>query len=399
LLPYQENPVNSNRTELEQDVAGAFTARFGSKPACVVSAPGRVNLIGEHTDYNDGFVLPAAINRATAIAASPRPDHSLLIHAENLLATILLDLKDLHPRKTGSWSNYPAGVAHFLLKQGISLRGATMIIRGDIPRGSGLSSSAALEVASALVFLTLNDVTMPPLDVIKLCQKAENDFVGVKCGIMDQFISYLGKKDHALLIDCRSLEHTHVPFPGGVRLLVCDTGVKRALASSEYNKRREECAEGVRILASRIPGIKNLRDVNPGHLMEFGELLDGTVLKRCRHVVTENDRVMRSVDALQSRDLVQFGNLMYASHASLRDNYEVSCAELDAVVEICSGVNGVLGARMTGAGFGGCAICLVREQNTEMVMERLQRDYPERTGKNPGTTVCTFEEGVRVSPA
>ncbi len=386
-----------SRTELEHDVVEAFTSRFGSPPACIISAPGRVNLIGEHTDYNDGFVLPAAINRTTAIAASPRPDHSLLLHAENLGATMLLDLKDLHPRKTGSWSNYPAGVAHFLLESGVSLRGATMVIKGDIPRGSGLSSSAALEVASAFAFLTLNDVHMASLDVIKLCQKAENDYVGVKCGIMDQYISTLGKKDHALLIDCRSLESVHVPFPAGVRLIVCDTGVKRSLATSEYNKRRSECAEGVSVLASRIPGIRNLRDVNPGHLMEFGDLLDTVVLKRCRHVVTENERVTRSVEALRAGDLIHFGGLMYASHASLRDNYEVSCNELDAVVEICSGVDGVLGARMTGAGFGGCAICLVKEQNTDAVIERLERDYPKRTGKTPGITVCTFEQGVSVS--
>ena len=389
--------MNSSRRELEQSVREAYVERYGSPPHCLVSAPGRVNLIGEHTDYNDGFVFPAAIDRATAIGASARPDHSLLLHAENLGATMLLDLKDLHPRRTGSWSNYPAGVAYYLLKEGITLRGTTMIIKGDIPRGAGLSSSAALEVASAYAFLTLNGVTMSPLDVIKLCQKAENEFVGVKCGIMDQFISCLGKKDHALLIDCRSLAYEHVPLPSGVRLIVCDTGVKRALASSEYNRRREECAAGVHALAGRIPGIRMLRDVTPGHLMEFGELLDPVVLKRCRHVVTENDRVTRSVDALRARDLVQFGSLMYASHASLRDNYEVSCPELDAVVEICAGVDGVFGARMTGAGFGGCAICLVREQDTDAVIERLRRDYPGRTGKNPGITVCTFEQGVNVS--
>ncbi len=389
--------MNLSRAELEREVADAFTGKVGLPPACIVSAPGRVNLIGEHTDYNDGYVLPAAINRAIAVAASARSDHSLLLYAENLGATMLLDLKDLHPRKTGAWSNYPAGVAHFLLERGLSLRGATMVIKGDIPRGSGLSSSAALEVASALALLTLNNAEMPPLEVIKLCQKAENEFVGVKCGIMDQFITTLGEKDHALLIDCRTLESIQVPFPAGVRLIVCDTGVKRALASSEYNRRREECAAGVLTLSSRLPGIRNLRDVTPGHLMEFGEYLDAVVLKRCRHVVTENDRVTRSVEALHAGDLARFGSLMFASHASLRDNYEVSCAELDAVVEICSAVDGVLGARMTGAGFGGCAICLVKEQNADAVVQRLEREYPQRTGRKPGIIACTFEQGVRVS--
>jgi len=363
----------------------------------VVSAPGRVNLIGEHTDYNDGFVLPAAINRTIAIAAGPRPDRNLMIHAENIGATILLDLNDLTPRKVGAWSNYPGGVAYFLQQRGISLRGANLVIKGDIPRGAGLSSSAALEVASAYAFLTLINHTLSEIDVIKICQKAENDFVGVKCGIMDQFISCLGKKDHALKIDCRSLTYEHVPFPPGVRLIVCDTAVKRALASSEYNKRREECNAGVVVFARHMPEVRKLRDVTLPQLRLYETELGPVILRRSRHVITENDRVERSVTALCTGDLELFGQLMYASHFSLRDDYQVSCPELDAVVDICSAVEGVLGARMTGAGFGGCAICLVREPQSEKVIDQLLLEYPRRTGKTPGIVSCTFENGVAVT--
>jgi galactokinase len=388
--------LDLSRASLEQEVFALFTGKFRSSPGCIVTAPGRVNLIGEHVDYNGGFVLPAAINRATSIAAGPRNDSSLFIHAENLGATMLLDLKDLTPRRSGAWSNYTAGVAHFLQQRGLTLRGANVLIKGTIPRGSGLSSSAALEVASAYVFLTLNNLSLPAIEVVQLCQRAENDFVGVKCGIMDQFISCLGKKDHALKIDCRSLDYDHIPFPSGVRLVVCDTAVKRALAASEYNKRREECNRGVAALAERIPGISMLRDITPEQFRTCESTLEPTVRKRCRHVVSEIERVEHSAAALRRGDLPAFGKMMYASHASLRDDYEVSCKELDAVVEISSSVDGVLGARMTGAGFGGCAICLVRDSAVEAVTERLRHEYPKRTGKTPGIVVCTFEDGVSV---
>jgi galactokinase len=388
--------MEDSREVLAHKSAAVFRARYNSAPDCIVSSPGRVNLIGEHTDYNDGFVLPAAINRYTVIAASPRDDQNLVIHAEDLKSTMMLSLRDLNPRRNGAWSNYVAGVAMLLQQRGAALRGASMVIHGNIPRGSGLSSSAALEVASAYALMTLNNLDIPDLDVIRLCQRAENEFVGVKCGIMDQFISCLGRKDHALQIDCRSLEYVHVPFPAGVRLLVCDTGVKRALASSEYNRRRGECSEGVLKLAASLPGIRMLRDVTPADLERYASALDPVVQKRCRHVITENARVVLSVAALKAGRLDDFGKLMIDSHMSLRDDYQVSCAELDAVVEICTGCEGVLGARMTGAGFGGCAICLVKEDSSEAVMAKLHKEYPERTGRTPGILLCTFEDGVSV---
>jgi len=394
--------MEASREVLAHHCAAVFRARYNSAPECIVSAPGRVNLIGEHTDYNDGFVLPAAINRCIVIAASARNDQNLVIHAENLNSTIMLSLGDLTPRRSGAWSNYVGGVAMLLQQRGARLRGASMVIHGNIPRGSGLSSSAALEVASAYALMALNDLDIPELDVIRLCQRAENEFVGVKCGIMDQFISCLGRKDHALRIDCRSLEYLHVPFPGGVRLLVCDTGVKRALASSEYNRRREECSEGVRQLGASLPDIRMLRDVSPAELERYSSALDPVVHRRCRHVVTENARVEQSVAALADGKLAEFGRLMVDSHLSLRDDYEVSCSELDTVVKICTGCEGVLGARMTGAGFGGCAICLVNEDSAENVIARLQKEYPELTGRTPGILLCSFEDGVSVehpSPA
>jgi galactokinase len=390
--------VNPSRIALERDVIDRFTARFQNSPAFVVSAPGRVNLIGEHTDYNGGFVLPAAIDRATAIAVSPRPDQKLLLHAENLGSTILLDLNDLRVRSSATWSNYPAGVAHLLREQGLPLRGATMLIKGDIPRGAGLSSSAALEVASAYAFLSLSGLSLPDLDVVRLCQQAENEFVGVKCGIMDQYISACGREGHALKIDCRSLAAELVPFPPGVRLIVCETGVKRALATSAYNTRREECAAGVAVLSRHLPGIELLRDVSLDDFTALEGNLEPVIRKRCRHVVAENDRVERAVAALLSGNLEGFGQLLYASHESLRADYEVSCPELDAIVEIASPVPGVLGARMTGAGFGGSAICLAREAAVEPVIERLRSEYPRITGKTPQILACTFEDGVTVTP-
>jgi galactokinase len=273
-----------------------------------------------------------------------------------------------------------------------------MLIKGDIPRGAGLSSSAALEVASARALLAVSGLSLPDLEVVRLCQRAENEFVGVKCGIMDQYISACGREGHALKIDCRSLASEHFPFPPGVRLIICETGVKRALAASAYNTRGEECAAGVAALSGHLPGIELLRDVTLDAFTALEENLEPVVRKRCRHVVTENDRVERAAAALLSGNLEEFGRLMYASHESLRTDYEVSCRELDAVVEIASPLPGVLGARMTGAGFGGSAICLAREAAVDTVIERLRSEYPRMTGKTPQILACTFENGVTVTP-
>ena len=386
--------VEISRAELERDAINAFRQRFGCSPEWIVAAPGRVNLIGEHTDYNDGFVLPAAITRATAIAAGPRNDNRFEIFSKNFQSSATVPLNNLVPQRRSSWTNYIAGVALLFKEQGIGIRGANLCINGNIPRGSGLSSSASLEIAAAYALQSMNDFAYPALEMIKLCQRAENEFVGVRCGIMDQFISCLGKKDHALMIDCRSLEFKHVPFPSGVRLLVLDTGVKRALASSAYNTRRDECTDGVKTLSSVLPGIRMLRDVTPGDLGRNEGMLNPTIRRRCKHVVTENARVLQSVHALTAGDLSEFGKLMYDSHLSLQHDYEVSCAELDIMVDICAEAEGVYGARMTGAGFGGCAVCLVNTEAAPEVAARVMREYPPRTGKTPMIIECSFEDGV-----
>jgi galactokinase len=387
-----------SKPDLLSVTADAFTAKFGIPPTCLSSAPGRVNLIGEHTDYNNGFVFPVAINRRTIIAASPRNDRVVRIHTHNFDSSVEVDLDKLEPSKEKSWSNYVKGVASVMQDNATKLVGANLLINSDIPNGAGLSSSAALEMATAYAFLELNNVTMSPLDVINVCHNAEFEFVGVHCGIMDQFISCVGKKDHALFLDCESLKYEHIPIPPGCKLIVCDTGVKRQLAASEYNIRRQQCSEGAHLLSYVLPSVRTLRDISVKQFEQHKQELGDIIQKRCHHVIYENDRVLKSVAALRRNDLSEFGKLMYQSHMSLKNDYEVSCAELDAVVDICAEVDGVYGARMTGAGFGGAAICLVDSQRAEEVVKRLGREYPQKTGRKPAIQVCTIEDGARVQP-
>jgi galactokinase len=387
--------VTIDKENVEEAAIAAFREQFGVDPAFVVSAPGRVNLIGEHTDYNDGFVLPVAVSRRTAVAAGSRPDNKLDIAAANLNARLQVSMDDLSSGRTRAWASYVHGVAHLLTARGERLGGANLAIYGNVPRGGGLSSSAALEIAAAYALLALNNISVPAADVIRLCQKAEHDFAGVFCGIMDQFISCLGRKETALFLDCRSLDYRFVPIPPHMRIVVCDTGVKRALAASAYNTRRAECAAGVSALHRVLPNISSLRDVTVEAFRQHEHLLEPTVRKRCKHVVTENARVERAVSDLQNGDLSEFGKLMYDSHLSLQHDYEVSCSELDAVVDICAEEDGVYGARMTGAGFGGCAIALVDADHAHQVAGRLADEYPQKTGKTPKIFICSAEDGVR----
>jgi galactokinase len=387
--------VNPSRNTIEEQAVSGFITHFGASPAAVASAPGRVNLIGEHTDYNDGFVFPAAIDRATAVAIGPRDDGRLVMNpgsAEDASFT----MSRLYPSERRAWTDYLTGVASLLQERGTPLSGANMYVYGNVPRGSGLSSSAALELAAAFALIEMNGLAITPVETATLCQRAEHEFAGVKCGIMDQFISCLGKKDNALLLDCRTLAYEYVPIPPGVDLLVCDTGVKRALAGSEYNQRREECNTGVRILASTLKGITALRDVPAARFQELAGMLDPVVRKRCMHVIMENERVGRSARALREGNLSEFGKLMYESHLSLRRDYEVSCPELDLLVDLCAGADGVIGARMTGAGFGGCAIALVNKGFTEGVMSRLNTGYHAKTGRDPSLYICSIDDGARV---
>lgn len=377
-------------------VVARFRAAFGDAAARVSLAPGRVNLIGEHTDYNEGFVLPAAIDLAAWVAAAPRPDRSLRIAAVDLGLQAVRSLDERDPSPASDWSDYVFGVALELERAGHRLRGADLLLTSDVPVGAGMSSSAAVEVAVALALLDLADVALDPVEVARLCQAAENRFVGTRCGIMDQFASCRGRAGHALHLDCRTLEAEDVAVPDDVAILVCDSRVSHALADGAYNERRAQCEAALRILARGLPEIRALRDVRPGALDGvLGELPDDVLRRRCRHVVTENARVADAVKALRVGDLPRLGALLRASHESLRRDYEVSCEELDFLVEAASGCDGVLGSRMMGGGFGGSTITLVRPGAVPDVAATLRESYRERYGRVPGLHVCRPADGAR----
>jgi len=376
---------------LRTRAVGAFEATYGKAPSLLVVAPGRVNLIGEHTDYNEGFVLPMAIDRHVLIAAAPRDDRMVHVQAADFSRHSAFSLDRLEHDSEEPWSNYERGVAWALQGEGYALRGMDAVITSDVPIGAGLSSSAAIEVATAYTFQVIGDLDLDGVRRALLCQKAENEFVGMHCGIMDQYIISLGKRDHALLIDCRSLEYRLVPIPAGCSVVICDTKKQRGLVDSEYNTRRRECETGARVL-----GVKALRDVSVEKLQAHQHELDEVTRRRCRHVVTEDQRTLDAVKALESGDLQRFGELMNASHVSLRDDYEVSCAELDAMVEAAWRQKGVLGARMTGAGFGGCTVNLVATDAVKAFGKAVPAEYTRTMGLIPELYVCQAEEGVRL---
>lgn len=380
------------------ELTETFRSLYGDAPR-VYRAPGRVNLIGEHTDYNDGLVMPAAIDLSTWVAIAPRSDRRILVRSENLSETVELDLEQLPARGVGHWSDYPFGVAIKLEQTGRRLRGANLLVRGEVPIGSGLSSSAAIEVATGFALLELVDaaVELPidRLELARLCQRAEDEFVGMRCGLMDQFISCYGQTGHALMLDCRTLDYQLLPLPENVKLVVCNTMVKHELASSEYNARRAECEEAVRLLARDLPEIQSLRDVSIADLERAAAGLPEVIRKRSRHVTSENARVIEAAAALQRADLKTFGHLMRESHRSLRDDYEVSCKELDLMVEIANQAAGVFGARMTGGGFGGCTLNLVAAESVDSFKQVVVTGYAEATGLEPEIYVCSPAQGAQ----
>jgi galactokinase len=397
---YTTNPAVENRTHaLEQ----RFVQLFGESPR-VYQAPGRVNLIGEHTDYNDGFVMPAAIGFYTRASIAPRPDRKLVIHSENYSEQVEFDLDRLPATRAGHWSDYAIGVVKMLLRSGKNLGGANLLLDGNVPLGAGLSSSASLEVAVGYALLDLagqasdrTEIGQNKIDRSKLallCQQVENEFVGARCGIMDQFVASHGERGHALLLDCRSLGYRQLPLPDDAALAICNTMVKHSHANGEYNQRRAECEAGVRALSKYLPNVRALRDVTPADLEAYGHELPNTVMRRCCHVIGENARVLQAAAALELGDLQAFGNLMRQSHRSLRDDFEVSCAELDLMVELAEQAEGVYGTRMTGGGFGGCTIALVKAGCVEAFQRTVQEGYERSTGCKPEIYVCSAADGV-----
>jgi len=395
------NPISVSNSSSEQkriaEIEGKFVSLYGSTPEFIVRAPGRVNLIGEHTDYNDGFVFPAAIERDVVIAASRRPDRQVRAYALNFNQSTTFTLDGIVPTNEGRerWSNYLRAMGWALQQEGIEPVGMNCVALGNVPLGSGLSSSAAMLVASGLMFLAGAEQTLDLVRLALLAQKAEREFVGVNVGIMDQFISALGQKAHALLIDTRSLTYEAVPLPeSGVSIVIADTNKKRGLVDSEYNTRRAECERAVELLKVYLPGITALRDVSVEDFERYSDKLPEITRRRARHVVTEDVRTLLGVAALKAGDVVRFGAMMNGSHESLRYDYEVSCRELDALVEASRSIEGVYGARMTGAGFGGCTVSLVANEAVDRFRQQVPGLYKASTGLETTIYVTTAAQGA-----
>ena len=371
-----------------------FRKRFGSEPR-LFRAPGRVNLIGEHTDYNDGFVLPMAIQQSTTVAAAKRPDRLVRVFSVNIRKGAEFDLDSPGPRCRGIWLDYVEGVAQALLTRAPALSGADLVIQSEVPIGGGLSSSAALEMSVGTALLGISGLELDKVSLALSGQESEHNYVGINSGIMDQFVAVLGKAGHALLIDCRSLRSELVPLNlSDSAIVVCDTKVKHELGASEYNTRRSQCEQGVALLRKALPDVQSLRDVSVADFELHQELLPEPVRRRCRHVVTENQRTLDATRALRSGDLKEVGRLMFASHRSLRDYYEVSCRELDLLVDAASAVPGVWGARMTGGGFGGCTVNLVRRGALARFREAVTERYVGATGLEPSIFVAEASDGA-----
>ena len=364
------------------ELSRRFETLFGSKPR-IFCAPGRVNLLGEHTDYNDGFVMPCAIGFSTRVAIASRPDRKLVVQSEEFSERREVDLDNLPARGQGVWSDYVVGVAVMLQQTGVKAPAANLLVRGEVPIGAGLSSSAAIEVASALALMSLDGAKLPLPEVAKLCQRAENLFIGARVGIMDQFVSCLGKAGHALLLDCRSLEFRLIPVLESVRLVICNTMVKHEHASGAYNRRREECDEGVKTLREWYPNILALRDVSLEQLEQHKDQMPATIYKRCLHVVAENCRVQEGARFLTVGEVNRFGDLMRESHRSLRELFEVSCRELDVMVELAETLEGYCGGRMTGGGFGGCTVNLVKKNDAQRFASQIAERYQAATAIKP----------------
>lgn len=382
-----------NTPHVVDKVRRVFSQFFSGEPL-IVRSPGRVNLIGEHTDYNEGFVLPAAIDKAIYFAVSPRKDQQCRIYAVDMRDWHECSLDALRPSTKG-WPNYVMGVLDQMQKVGKLIRGFDCVFGGDIPVGAGMSSSAAVEAGLAFALDQMFELNIEKLDLAKLAQKAENEFVGVQCGIMDQFTNLFGREKNVVKLDCRSLHYTYYPFEReDLRIVLCNTGVRRGLASSEYNVRRGQCEAGVKAIRRYYPEIRNLRDVKLAMVDEHIREMDITVYNRCKYVICENERVHLACVNLQQKSFESFGKRMFESHNGLRHDYEVSCPELDFLVEIASTIAGVFGARMMGAGFGGCTINLVEEAHVDEFRTVIHREYKSKFGRDAVIHACTIRAGT-----
>lgn len=369
-------------------------ARFGAEPA-IFAAPGRVNLIGEHTDYAEGFVMPAAIDFATLTGISPRADGKVVIYSENFKEERVFEAVALPKTKTGHWTDYPLGVLSVLAGEGHAIPALSLSIWSDVPPSSGLSSSAAIEVSTMLAVLSLIGASYPGPVLAKLCQRAENGFVGASSGIMDQFISANGKKDHALLLDCRDLSYKLAPIPADVALVIANTMVKHAVTGDEYTTRRAEVEEAAAVIARHRPEVKFLRDATLDDLKRWGGEMLPEALKRARHVISENLRTVAAAEALERGDRKELGRLMAEAHWSYSRDFEASCVEADAMVELAQDLPGLIGARLTGGGFGGCTVNLVEAAHAAEFAAQLGKRYEARIGIKAEIYLCHASEGAR----
>ncbi len=386
------------QTERLKSIRNSFDQHFGEKPQTIVRAPGRVNLIGEHTDYNEGFVFPAAIDREMIVAASSNDSAAINAYSLDYDKEDSFDLSDIQHSQEQGWSNYLRGVIDTLQKGSYPLKGLNVVLSGNVPQGAGLSSSAAYEVAIVTVCNILFNLGISKKDVALLGQKAENKFVGVQCGIMDQFISALGEEDAALMIDCRTLDYRTVPLQlsaSGHSIVITNSGVRRGLVDSEYNARRQECSQGTQLL-SELTGrsMTSLRDATLSDLEKHGSSLPDKVRRRSAHVISENQRVLDAATALEAGDIASFGKLMNESHTSMRDDFEISCPEINVLVELSQNFPGVAGARLTGAGFGGCTVALVSNDEVERFKATVIPEYETKTRKKAEVYVCTATAGA-----
>jgi galactokinase len=380
-------------SSLSSRIVEKFNAVFHRDPI-VVRSPGRVNLIGEHTDYNNGFVLPAAINKAIYMAVSRREDDLIHIVSQDLDLSYQGDVTNV-VASGQHWPDYILGVVQQVQRLGYTVGGFNCVFGGDIPLGAGMSSSAALECATAFSLNELFGLGMDPLTMVKLSQKAENEFVGVQCGIMDQFASMFGRKNHVIRLDCQSLAYEYVPFnTDGIRIVLLDTNVKHSLASSEYNTRRQQCEAGVKMIQAHEPAVRSLRDATPAMLDQYVAPQDELVYRRCQYVVEENLRLLAATRDLASGDIAAFGHKMFATHEGLSRKYEVSCPELDFLVDRVKGRAGVIGARMMGGGFGGCTINLVREEVIGELVAEVTPAYAKAMDKELKVYIGQIENGT-----